>query len=84
MSWMNCSIDTEASKDACRSWFAVVLTDDFEGPVRAAIRETDEGRETELRAVFVRSGKETEFRRRRQAAGRFTIDIRDPAPWPVK
>jgi hypothetical protein len=83
-SWTSCHIGTDAAKSDCRSWFAFVLSDDQEGPIRAAIHETSEGRETELRAIFVKNGKETEFRRRRQKGGRFTIVIRDPAPWPVK
>ena len=83
MSWMNCVIDTSEQKAACRSWFASVLSEQAEGPIKAAIHETMEGRETELRAIFVENGKETEFRRRRQKGG-FTIVIRDPAPWPVK
>ncbi len=82
---MNCSIRTEAAKEACRSWFALVLSDDDQGPIKAAIHETNDGRETELRAIFVKDGKEIEFRRRRQKGGRFTIDIRSsPATWPVK
>jgi len=84
MGWMNCVADTDASKSACRSWFSLVLSHDMDGPIRVAIYETDEGREIELRAVFVKDGEETEFRRRRQKGGRFTIDIRGPAPWPVK
>jgi len=81
--WMDCFIETSAAKSACRSWFSHVLSDDMDGPVRAAIRETDAGGERELRAVFVKDGKEVEMRRRRQKGG-FTIDIREPARWPVR
>ena len=84
MSWMNCVVDTPASRAACRSWFALVLSDDMQGPVRVAIHETEAGRETELRAVFINpDGQEREFRRRRQKGG-FTIDIRPPTKWPVR
>jgi two-component sensor histidine kinase len=84
MAWVDFYIETDAAKEACRSWFALVLSDDSRGPVRAAIQETDGGGERELRAVFVEDGKEREYRRRRQKGVRFIITIREPAPWPVK
>lgn len=79
--WMGAVCEGERSKAAIRSWFKLIVTDDWEGPFKADVQsdiETD--RTTAIRALFRTPGGQLREAYRRFGVRTSTFGTRPPTP----